>query len=73
MTGIQDSRRPSVTLRLPFERDSVLRISPTYALLRERAPVVRVTTPANDPALAGRRPRGGEDRVRRQAVRLLRA
>jgi cytochrome P450 len=50
MTSIQDSTSPGVALRLPFERDSVLRISPTYALLREQAPVVLVTTPANDPA-----------------------
>jgi cytochrome P450 len=36
--------------QLPFPRESVLEISPLYALLRDEAPVVRVITPAGDPA-----------------------
>jgi cytochrome P450 len=39
-----------IGLQLPFERPGVLQLSPTYALLREKSPVVRVTTPAGDPA-----------------------
>jgi cytochrome P450 len=37
-------------LQLPFPRETVLEISPLYALLRHDTPVVRVTTPAGDPA-----------------------
>jgi cytochrome P450 len=37
-------------LQLPFPRENVLEISPLYALLRQDTPVVRVTTPAGDPA-----------------------
>ena len=37
-------------LHLPFPRESVLEISPLYELLREDTPVVRVITPAGDPA-----------------------
>jgi cytochrome P450 len=45
MTTTQDT-----TLRLPFPRESVLEISPMYALLRPEQPVVPVITPAGDPA-----------------------
>ena len=45
MTSTQETE-----LQLPFARESVLEISPLYALLRQEAPVVRVTTPAGDPA-----------------------
>ena len=45
MTSTRDS-----TLQLPFQRPSVLEISPLYRQLREEAPIVRVTTPAGDPA-----------------------
>src|SRR5262249_53537414 len=50
MTSAEDPMAPDDALRLPFERDGVLTMSPTYARLREQAPVVRVTTPAGDPA-----------------------
>jgi cytochrome P450 len=36
--------------QLPFPRSNVLQLSPIYGLLRDRAPVVRVTTPTGDPA-----------------------
>jgi cytochrome P450 len=36
--------------RLPFERPNPLDIAPLYSVLRRRAPLVRVTTPAGDPA-----------------------
>jgi cytochrome P450 len=45
MTDTRDTE-----LQLPFERSGVLEISPVYELLREKAPVVRVTTPTGDPA-----------------------
>jgi len=38
------------TMQMPFPRDDVLRISPVYATLRERAPIIPVTTPTGDPA-----------------------
>ncbi|SFF96639.1 Cytochrome P450 [Novosphingobium sp. CF614] len=38
------------TMQMPFPRDEVLRISPIYAALRERAPIIPVTTPTGDPA-----------------------
>jgi cytochrome P450 len=38
------------TLHLPFPRDDVLTLSPILADLRERAPIVPVTTPTGDPA-----------------------
>jgi cytochrome P450 len=50
MTSTQDPASRSTSLQLPFERESVLNVSPTYAHLREQEPVVRVITPANDPA-----------------------
>jgi cytochrome P450 len=37
-------------LKLPFPRERVLEISPLYELLRQDTPVVRVITPAGDPA-----------------------
>jgi len=37
-------------LQMPFPRDDVLKISPVYAKLRERAPIIPVTTPTGDPA-----------------------
>jgi cytochrome P450 len=37
-------------LHLPFPRDDVLTLSPILADLRERAPIVPVTTPTGDPA-----------------------
>jgi cytochrome P450 len=37
-------------LQLPFPRDDVLTMSPLYAQLRERAPIIAVTTPTGDPA-----------------------
>src|SRR5690242_6896221 len=36
--------------RLPFTRPNVLEIAPLYAVLRREAPLVKVTTPAGDPA-----------------------
>jgi cytochrome P450 len=37
-------------VQMPFPRDDVLKISPLYAKLRERAPIIPVTTPTGDPA-----------------------
>jgi cytochrome P450 len=37
-------------LPIPFPREDVLDISPIYAKLRERAPIIPVTTPTGDPA-----------------------
>ena len=45
MTTIVDSAP-----RLPFSRPSTLEVAPRYAQLRQQAPVVRVTSPAGDPA-----------------------
>lgn len=36
--------------RLPFDRPNVLEIAPLYQVLRREGPIVRVTTPAGDPA-----------------------
>jgi cytochrome P450 len=36
--------------QLPFERTSILEIAPLYEVLRREAPLVRVRTPAGDPA-----------------------
>ncbi|SEP50895.1 cytochrome P450 [Amycolatopsis saalfeldensis] len=36
--------------QLPFERPNVLEIAPLYRVLRREGPLVRVTTPAGDPA-----------------------
>ncbi|MDT8912512.1 cytochrome P450 [Amycolatopsis sp. PS_44_ISF1] len=36
--------------QLPFERPNVLDIAPLYRVLRREGPLVRVTTPAGDPA-----------------------
>jgi cytochrome P450 len=38
------------TPRLPFDRANALEIAPDYEVLRRRAPVTRVLTPAGDPA-----------------------
>ena len=46
MTTTEDT-----ALKLPFPRESVLEIAPLYQLLREEGrPIVKVTTPAGDPA-----------------------
>jgi len=46
MTTTEDT-----ALKLPFPRESVLEIAPLYELLREEGrPIVKVTTPAGDPA-----------------------
>jgi cytochrome P450 len=37
-------------VQMPFPRDDVLKISPMYAELRKRAPIIPVTTPTGDPA-----------------------
>ncbi|SFG47115.1 Cytochrome P450 [Novosphingobium sp. CF614] len=37
-------------LKMPFSRENVLDISPVYAELRVKAPIVSVTTPTGDPA-----------------------
>ncbi|GAA5069105.1 cytochrome P450 [Nocardia callitridis] len=44
MTTPTDTVRP----QLPFDRPSVLELSPLYALLRQNAPVTEVLTPAGD-------------------------
>ena len=36
--------------RLPFDRPNVLEIAPLYRVLRREGPIVRVSTPAGDPA-----------------------
>jgi len=36
--------------QLPFDRPNVLEIAPMYGVLRREAPIVRVRTPAGDPA-----------------------
>jgi cytochrome P450 len=51
MTTTQDSALQDTALTLPFPRESVLEIAPLYKLLREEGrPIVKVTTPAGDPA-----------------------
>jgi cytochrome P450 len=37
-------------LQMPFPREDVLNVSPVYAKLRAKAPIIRVTTPTGDPA-----------------------
>ena len=35
---------------IPFDRPNALEIAPLYQVLRRTAPLIRVTTPAGDPA-----------------------
>jgi cytochrome P450 len=51
MTTAQDTATQDTALTLPFPRESVLEIAPLYKLLRDEGrPIVKVTTPAGDPA-----------------------